>query len=195
MQDAGVRKLLQGLKPGKLRERTTYQTGSLKNLQFSWPHLYPPYSTSPSILDAYQTTGPRPLYLLYLITGMYMRHPLPSCISNMCGVQAPRTCHMRHLLSSYQHGFREGDSCKCQIFITLDDLYCSFDKCTQVDVEVLDLFVPLRRFPIWDSWVNYHRSASLGLYRNVFRPSLQDTTHCFSPWHDTCGLIDSLAAI
>ena len=44
----------------------------------------------------------------------------------------------QHLLSDYQHGFRKGHSCESQILITLDDLYCSFDKRNQVDVGVLD---------------------------------------------------------
>ena len=44
-----------------------------------------------------------------------------------------------HLLSSYQHGFRKGHCCESQILISLDDLYRSFDKCTQVEVGVLDI--------------------------------------------------------
>ena len=45
-------------------------------------------------------------------------------------------CH--NLLTTLQHGFRKAHSCASQLLITLDDLYATFDKKTQTDVDILD---------------------------------------------------------
>ena len=43
-----------------------------------------------------------------------------------------------NLMSCLQHGFRKGHSCETQLLLTLDDLFMSYNKKTQVDVGVLD---------------------------------------------------------
>ena len=43
-----------------------------------------------------------------------------------------------NLMSCLQHGFRKGHSCETQLLLTLDDLFMSYNRKTQVDVGVLD---------------------------------------------------------
>ena len=62
-------------------------------------------------------------------------------------MQATRTHNMRHMmkhlekhnvLTSQNHGFRSGYSCKTQLVVTIHDMLQSFHKGKQVDIGILD---------------------------------------------------------
>ena len=117
----------------ELQDRTAYQSGSLRNLQTIWLHLYLPYLTSPSSRDVCQMTGPWLSYLLCSRRGNVQEASNYRSVSltwvacklleyDICS-HVLKYLDQHHLVSSYQHGCRKGHSCESQILITLDDLY------------------------------------------------------------------------
>ena len=148
VQVAGVRKLLQRLKPEKASGRDRIPNRVLKELA---DELAPPLSAlfnqsleSGCIPDDWSKVFVSPVFKKGNVHKASNYRPVSlTCVA--CKLLEHVICsHVltyldkHHPLSNYQHGFRKGHSCGSQILITLDDLYRSFDKRNRVDMGVLD---------------------------------------------------------